>query len=127
VRVDSAAPRLRVATKADLMTPDDEAGFDHMVSAITGEGLDRLTADIAAFARRAGPEPGDVLPWKRRHVELLEQASQLLCRAVDGESAGLELRSEDLRLASQALGRIVGDVDVEDLLDEIFSSFCIGK
>ena len=38
-----------------------------------------------------------------------------------------ELRAEDLRLAAHALGRITGRVDVEDVLDEIFARFCIGK
>ena len=40
---------------------------------------------------------------------------------------GAELVSEDLRMAARSLGRITGTVDVEDLLDRIFSSFCIGK
>ena len=47
--------------------------------------------------------------------------------ARSAEQAGYELRAEDLRLASERIGRISGAVDVEDLLDVIFSQFCIGK
>ena len=60
---------------------------------------------------------------------------QSLCDAHDALCAGLrhdfhkapELAAEDFRLAAAALGRITGDVDVEELLGQIFSSFCIGK
>jgi tRNA modification GTPase len=53
------------------------------------------------------------------------EAAEALARA---QAAGLpELAAEDLRLALRALGRVVGTVDVEDLLDLIFHDFCIGK
>ncbi|TIT46875.1 MAG: tRNA uridine-5-carboxymethylaminomethyl(34) synthesis GTPase MnmE, partial [Mesorhizobium sp.] len=61
-----------------------------------------------------------------RHVELLNAANRHLHRAAD-ERCAQELRAEELRLAADRLGRIVGAVDVEDLLDVIFSQFCIGK
>jgi tRNA modification GTPase len=59
-------------------------------------------------------------------VELLSRCKALLETALAG-GRGLELRAEDLRLAGDALGRIVGTVDVEELLGAIFSNFCIGK
>jgi tRNA modification GTPase len=59
-------------------------------------------------------------------VELLTRCRILLASALSGDR-GLELLAEDLRLAGDALGRIVGSVDVEELLGTIFSSFCIGK
>ncbi|TIV70249.1 MAG: tRNA uridine-5-carboxymethylaminomethyl(34) synthesis GTPase MnmE, partial [Mesorhizobium sp.] len=58
-------------------------------------------------------------------VELLREAMGFLSAALSGHSQ--ELRAEELRLAAERLGRIVGAVDVEDLLDVIFSQFCIGK
>ena len=62
---------------------------------------------------------------RRRHRQVLEDAEMDLRRALE---AGLpELMAEDLRLATRALGRITGRVDVEDLLDVIFKDFCIGK
>jgi tRNA modification GTPase len=59
-------------------------------------------------------------------VNLLITCKEHLVRAL-GNAGALEMRAEELRLASDALGRIVGAVDVEDLLGAIFSSFCIGK
>jgi tRNA modification GTPase len=62
-----------------------------------------------------------------RHVELLGETVRYLGEAADSGGLPLELRSEALRLATHSLGRIAGSVDVEDLLDVIFSQFCIGK
>jgi tRNA modification GTPase len=62
---------------------------------------------------------------RARHRAALQETAGHLARATD---AGLpELMAEDLRLALRALGRITGQVGVEDLLDTIFSRFCIGK
>jgi tRNA modification GTPase len=44
-----------------------------------------------------------------------------------GKTSDVELRAEDLRLAADALGRISGRIDPEDVLDEVFGRFCIGK
>jgi len=57
---------------------------------------------------------------------LLSEAANGLAQA-RSPGLGLEIRAEFLRAASRSLGRIAGDVDVEDLLDSIFSTFCIGK
>jgi tRNA modification GTPase len=65
---------------------------------------------------------------RQRHVAAVEQAAQALGRGaqIDIKTAP-ELMAEEFRLAATAMGRITGHVDVEDLLDHIFSSFCIGK
>jgi tRNA modification GTPase len=47
--------------------------------------------------------------------------------ALEMTESGLELRAEELRLAGDALGRLTGKIDVEDLLDVVFSQFCVGK
>lgn len=62
---------------------------------------------------------------RERHRASLEEASLSLSRSLEAQSA--ELAAEDIRLAVRAIGRITGRVDVEDLLDVIFSDFCIGK
>ena len=67
---------------------------------------------------------------RARHREALEDALHALKRvpaSLTDSAPSLDLAAEDLRIASRALGRITGRVDVEDLLDVIFREFCIGK
>ncbi|HBR69766.1 MAG TPA: tRNA uridine-5-carboxymethylaminomethyl(34) synthesis GTPase MnmE, partial [Rhodospirillaceae bacterium] len=56
-----------------------------------------------------------------------EEARAALSRAIPALDVGPELAAEDVRVAADQIGRLTGRIDVEDLLDEIFSSFCIGK
>ena len=83
--------------------------------------VDALTARASEAAATS-----TVLPSRLRHVDLLQRCARHLSEA-GRECNGLELRAEELRLAGDALGRIVGTVDVEELLGAIFSNFCIGK
>lgn len=99
------------------------------VSATTGAGLaallDRLHREIA---NRWGDGTGDseaVVITRVRHREAMEACREHLARTLTAR--GSELWAEDLRLALRALGRIVGHVGVEDILDVIFGEFCIGK
>jgi tRNA modification GTPase len=121
-------PLLRVGTKYDLRPSEPaDAGVDLCISVASGHGLDRLLQQISNRAEAALGESADLIPWRERHVALLSEALKLLESARAAEQAGYELRAEDLRLASDRIGRISGAVDVEDLLDVIFSQFCIGK
>jgi tRNA modification GTPase len=122
--VPSGVPLLRVGTKSDI-TGAGAGAHDLVISSRDGSGLDRLLKEIGACAAAAIGDAGDVLPSRLRHVELLSEAVDFLRAALSGQSQ--ELRAEELRLAAERLGRIVGAVDVEDLLDVIFSQFCIGK
>jgi tRNA modification GTPase len=122
---------LRVGTKLDLVKAEMEAGrpaaFDVAVSSRTGEGLDALCARIAGVLA-ADLAPGESpLITRARHRTALDACRRAIERAATGRGSAEELRAEELRRATDALGRITGRVDVEDLLDVIFREFCIGK
>ncbi len=110
-------------SKADL-NDDTPKQFLH-VSVKTGEGLKALEARLLeeVTARAGLPETATIT--RARHRRALEDAITALARAETQEEA--ELCGEDLRLAARALERLLGKVDVEDLLDVIFAEFCIGK
>jgi tRNA modification GTPase len=126
--VDASA--LVVANKWDLTeVPADATVGGHPVLPIscrTGAGLDSLLRAIEGrfltLWPAAGGGPG---PTRARHRSGVVASLAALERARDAELP--ELEGEDLRLASRALGRITGRVDVEDLLDVVFRDFCVGK
>lgn len=120
---------LSIGTKSDLLRnePSESAHHDLLVSAVTGKGIASLLDEIGRHARAALGDTAQILPSKMRHVLLLQEAVSHLRSALDFPGGPVELVAEELRLASNALGRLTGAIDVEDLLDEIFSRFCIGK
>jgi tRNA modification GTPase len=98
------------------------------LSTMTGEGMNQLMNMISNYASSyfSGGEPETVT--RERHRKALEEASSALGRAcVEGPRGREDIIAEELRLASRALGRLTGEVDVEDILDVIFRDFCIGK
>jgi tRNA modification GTPase len=97
------------------------------VSAVSGEGLDRLVAEIARRASEAVGTQTDPALTRVRHRQSLEAARNEIVAFLNGDSGAVELRAEDVRRAAHAIGRITGRVDVEDVLDQVFSRFCIGK
>jgi len=97
------------------------------ISAKTGEGIDELLARLEARAGDLMAGGDAAVPTRVRHRHALAEALGHVRRAFDEDTKGGELIAEDLRLASRALARITGRVDVEDLLDVIFQDFCIGK
>ena len=98
------------------------------LSAVSGEGVDRLLADLTGFAKTSLESREPALVTRERQRNLLERAEAALKRAIsEGESGREDTFAEELRLAAQALGRLTGRVDVEDVLDKIFRDFCIGK
>jgi tRNA modification GTPase len=147
--IDAAAASLRayrrpgwlVLNKCDLVNADDLATYESnfillnlpyfVISAADGAGVDVLVAAVAAFAARSfSGESG--LVTRERHRQMMGVAAHALSEAIgsadrDGVEGREELVAEQVRLATRALERLLGRVDVEDVLDVIFRDFCIGK
>ncbi|SED06922.1 tRNA modification GTPase trmE [Rhizobiales bacterium GAS188] len=118
---------IRVATKADLakdaLPPDGIS-----VSAVTGFGIEELVRVLTERVRDlAGANESVLITHARQRSGLSACAKELRGLLAQGSGEGAELRAERLRLAIRALERLSGRVDVEDVLGEIFASFCVGK
>ena len=107
--------------------PGQGAGTTFKISAREGIGISTLVAALAAFARDYFGSGEDGLIGRERQRNLLRETVAALERCLRVAGAGDELAAEELRMASQSLGRLLGRVDVEDVLDKIFREFCIGK
>lgn len=97
------------------------------VSAITGQGVAKMLELIGNHLDVDEGGSQTRFLTRQRHVDAVAEAIQALDRARENVLAYPELAAEDLRLAERAFSRLVGAVDVEDILGEVFSSFCIGK
>ena len=97
-------------------------------SALTGEGIQRLRAEMARLVLDGDVDrSGTPVALNARHRAALAEARHALRRALENTAGQLELMAADLREAMDHLGDIVGTVTPEDVLDRIFSEFCIGK
>ncbi len=120
-----------VINKSDLVTPPPPLmmkGIEGLAASVrTGAGIEELLTRLTAMVAECCPTAAAPVMTRARHREALEDCMRALGRFVSNDKAAPELAAEDLRLATRALGRITGRVDVEDMLDVIFRDFCIGK
>ncbi len=148
---EARRPVLTVVNKADMLSPGGPLAWPApgspapdpkvyasahtamtpmMISATTGIGLQELIAHLAATVRAAA-ESGTTaeisVPTQLRHRTALQDCRAALDRFLDPARPEPELAAEDLRLAADALGRITGRIDAEQILGLIFGRFCIGK
>jgi tRNA modification GTPase len=127
--IESDTPTWVVRNKIDLNSADastrGEAKF--AISASRGDGMADLMSALFGFAQEFFGSAEAGLIGRQRQRDLLKQAAASLQRSIEISGKGEELAAEDLRSAAYALGRLLGQVDVEDILDVIFQEFCIGK
>jgi len=132
IQHDGTAPVWMVRNKIDLEAdsrPLDETPGQgaFQISASRGDGLPELIAALVGFAQNyfGGGEGG--LIGRTRQRQHLQETATSLRRCVQVIGQGEELAAEELRMAARSLGRLLGRVDVEDILDVIFREFCVGK
>jgi len=121
---EAAGLDIHLIGKSDTREPIESGG----ISGKTGEGVQGLIQQIVGHIK--GLASGAGIATRSRHEVALVQAADLLLRVQDRlEESGypVDLLAEDLRSAIRSLDVLVGRIDVENVLGEIFSSFCIGK
>jgi tRNA modification GTPase len=134
VEYHGAAPVWLVHNKIDLVRPGaaatDARGrpmAEFRISARSGVGLPELIEALVGFAQNYfGGSEGGLIARERQRM-LVKDAADSLRRAIAVAGEGEELTAEELRAAANSLGRLLGRVDVEDILDVIFREFCVGK
>jgi tRNA modification GTPase len=126
------ANKLLVVTKCDQLPTSTASRWPNgalVTSAVEGVGLAELRTRIAARLRQKvheGPTPLGTAARCRGSVLAAEAAIRSAIEALE-LTLGEELVAADLRLAIDELGRVIGSVVTDDILDRIFSRFCIGK
>jgi tRNA modification GTPase len=121
---DAILGDLEVLGKADVFAVPDMI----CVSGKTGQGVDALVSAISEILKDRSSSAG--IATRERHRLALLDSTEFLAAATSGLALGpnsYEVVAEDIRSAIRSLDSLIGHVDVENVLDEIFSSFCLGK
>ncbi|TWU39167.1 tRNA modification GTPase [Novipirellula artificiosorum] len=130
VRGKRHALDLWVATKADLVDPAKACGDWIYTSVVTGEGLEVLKSRVVEFLESYdAEESGSVIGTAARCGQSLLQAEQAVAAAIDlvSRREGHEWVAAEMRIAADCVGEVTGAVYTDDILDRVFSRFCIGK
>ncbi len=128
----SSVPFLVIGNKSDIANSElvnwlDGLEESLLISAKKKENLEELRARLKMFI--ATPTQSDVIVTNARHLQSLQQTEEALERVVHGINSAIsnDLVAQDIRTALFHLGEITGEVTTDDLLENIFSKFCIGK
>jgi tRNA modification GTPase len=119
-----------VLNKSDLPENSDWKDFNALrISCLTGEGLPELQKEILARITKQNLKPESTLAINTRHRDCLRRGLESCDRAASAQTQGLstEYAAIHLNEALRAVGEVIGVVDVEQILDSVFSQFCIGK
>lgn len=132
-KIPAHKPKLILINKTDLPSGLSKENLKQLgetlsISTKTGMGLDRLENELAAFLEKNTSDCGEQIT-KLRHQNALNQATEALARArlAYDQKLSFEFVTLDLKMAIDALEELIGSIYSEDLLDVIFSQFCIGK
>mmetsp|Transcript_46693 Transcript_46693/g.110721 ORF Transcript_46693/g.110721 Transcript_46693/m.110721 type:complete len:605 (-) Transcript_46693:126-1940(-) len=101
----------------------------HWLSCESREGVDSFLEALSGVVREStehGNDDDAPLITRQRHRELIRRANAALGRFIDSQYP-IDIQAEELGIALDALGKIYGEVDVEEMLDVVFRDFCIGK
>ncbi len=130
----NAKNTIQVCNKSDLLVdkqmPDPDLFERALVSALNGNGIERLQKAVVDLAESFQVQVGsELIAINARHAHALKRAEEGLIGASIKLSDGLssELIASDLRESLSAFGEISGKIDNEKILDELFATFCIGK
>jgi tRNA modification GTPase len=123
--IDNSKKVFYINTKADLKV--EKLGEGYFISIKTGQGIKDLIDQIVQHLYSISPKENNCLT-RERHVQCVNKAILAFDRSSKLDiNNDPELLSEELRSAASAIGSITNVIDVEEVLDDIFSSFCIGK
>jgi len=125
--LDAGRPVIEVITQIDKGGTINKGALS--ISAKTGQGMDLLVSNLFEQLSQSGDQGrASALLTRERHRIAVEEALEFIDRAmISVHGTGVELIAEEIRLAARAIGKITGNVSVDDILDRLFSSFCIGK
>lgn len=132
LQLDDSKKRIVVANKIDLAPLADARTVSRVqrVSCVTGQGIEELKEEVRSliWSGSVSAESLEVM-INSRHQNALERARKATVNTIEAlsEEKTLELVGMELRIAVSAIGEVVGQTTTEDLLDMIFSQFCIGK
>ncbi|MCA9761311.1 MAG: tRNA uridine-5-carboxymethylaminomethyl(34) synthesis GTPase MnmE [Streptococcus sp.] len=131
--VDLGIPHIKVGNKLDKADPTlvgqlNEKGFV-FISAKNADQIEELKESILSLFEIENVKTGDVMVTNLRHYQNLLQTNESLTRVLEGMDTGVtgDFLAMDIRQSLHYLGEITGSITTEDLLENIFSKFCIGK
>src|SRR6266480_4658322 len=127
IDLDAVGTDVPKPSQAAAAGQERRLGSDFGISASRGDRVSELISALVGFASDYLGSGEDGLISRVRQRKLLQETADSLQRSLEVMGKGEELTAEELRAAAHCLGRLLGRVDVEDILDAIFRDFCIGK
>lgn len=116
-----------VVNKADKMRTLKKFENEIEVSALCGQNIQQLKDKIVDMVLKEKIDPNALVISNQRHCNILKEAQKLLQEAVENKIVGLEILSMQIKKVWQVLGKITGNTENEDIINLIFSKFCLGK